>query len=187
MRIYRVSLIMAPVALGSMLLACAGRLPPPPGGGGGTISSTDGKCQIQTPIGWSSRTDLHGTASLQAANSRADAYIIVLSEAKIDFAPNYTYRDYNNLTLTNFLKNVQDAKVVRGPKDVTINGRAGIQQEIQGIVKNIQIVYLRTVVDGKDSFHQVLTWTIRSKADTNRSLMEQLTNSFQETPTTTPK
>jgi hypothetical protein len=189
MRIHRIPLIVALVVLGLVLLGCGGGRFPSPSGNtpGGPISSVDGKCQIQTPSGWTSRADLHSTAGLQASNAKVDAYIIVLSESKLDFAANYTYRDYDKQTLTAFLANLKDSKITSGPKEVTVNGRPGIQYEFQGTVENIQISYFRTAIDGQESFHQVVAWTIRSKTDTNRNMLQQLINSFQENNRAAPK
>jgi len=132
------------------------------------------------PAGWSKQTDLHDDAELQAANRRKDVYLIVLTESKQDFATGTTFQDHAKLTLGSLQTNLSDAEVVRGPAEITINGRTALQSEIQGTIDGLNVVYIHTTVDGKENFFQLLSWTIRSKLSTNRPAMETIINSFAE-------
>jgi hypothetical protein len=181
MRGDRILLAVSLCALAALFLGCAGIRNGPTSTPGGVISSTDGKCQVRVPEGWAARQDLNEQAHLQASCERADAYLLVISEPKIDFADHLTYRDYAELTIRTFRNKAQNVRIVHGPKDVIINGLPGVQYEIHATVNDVQLVYLRTVIDGTDVFHQLSAWTIRSKAPGNLGVLHEVTNSFRET------
>lgn len=149
-------------------------------GPGGPLVSTDGKSQVVMPKGWSKQTDLHDDAELQAANRRRELYLIVLTEAKQDFPAGTTFKDHAKLTLDSLQSNLSGAELVRGPTEITINGRSALQSEIQGTIDGLNVVYIHTTVDGKENFYQLLSWTLRDKLSSNRSEMESIINSFAE-------
>lgn len=132
------------------------------------------------PKGWSKQTDLHEDSELQAANRRRDAYLIVLTESKEDFATGTTFKDHAKLTFDSLHSKLSEATVTRGPTEITINGRSALQSEIHGTTDGLNVVYIHTTVDGKEEFHQLLSWTLKSKFASNRSAMESIINSFTE-------
>jgi hypothetical protein len=68
------------------------------------------------------------------------------------------------------------------PLPVTINGNSARQYEIQGEVKNVKLAYLITTVETAAHFHQVVTWTLRSRIDKNQTTLQQVAGSFRPTP-----
>jgi hypothetical protein len=185
MRNRHVLLAAASLVLLAVLLACAGTFPPPAQTTPGqltVIRSTDGKCEVRVPAGWTSLTeDMPAEAALRVGNEKEQVFLMVLPESKIDFAPEYTYRDNAKASVENLLKNLKSAKVVRGPTDLSINGRRAIQYEVRGLSKTFQLVYLSTTIDGTVSYYHVAAWTRPSKAEANLAVLEEVTNSFQET------
>ncbi len=154
-----------------------------PGCSGGkptVVTSTDGKCQVTVPGGWSTKTNMHKEAQLQVANERKEAYCIVLSESKESLGGKMDYREHSQFTFDNLKASVDGATVVRGPTDMQINGRSAVQYEISGKAQNLAVTYLHTTVDGEHGIHQVLAWSLQSNMESNRKTLEDVIASFKE-------
>jgi hypothetical protein len=170
-----------------LLLAGCGRFGRGTPGGTGTpstVKSNDGKSQVSIPAGWSSLNLNNEAADLQVGNPKIQAYFMVLTESKQDFADKTTYRDHAEMTLKTLKGNLEDAAVVRGPTDLTINGRPAVQYEVSGVYSEnkTKVIYLHTTVDGRQSFHQLVAWTIPSRFGENRVRLESVIISFTELP-----
>jgi hypothetical protein len=152
-----------------------------------TIRSTSGKSELTIPSHWST-LQLHSQADIQVGNESASEYLIVLTEAKADFAAATTYRDYAETTLKNNRKNYDDLTLIGGPMERVIDGRPALQYEYTGTTRDsqVRIHTLKIVVDGKDHFHQVIAWGLVSKFPARRATYEQVINSFREVDTRDP-
>lgn len=150
----------------------------PPVPQGVVMTSTDGRSQLTVPTDWSSRTDLNDVAILQAANLAKEQYVIVIDDNKADFT-NATLNDHSQITSQLIVDGLTSPQITQ-PVPVTINGYAALQREIHGSFDNINVVYLHTSIETPTRFYQVLTWTLKSKYAENRSIFEQVTQSFQE-------
>lgn len=144
------------------------------------VKSTDSRSQVKLPAGWVAMPDLHEEADLEIGNAKESAYLIVLSEAKIDFSEQITYREHAQITLKQLVENTTNAKVVRGPTELMVSGRPAIQYEVQGEVDNFRYIYFHTTIDGRKSFHQLIAWTPPSRLTSNRKVLETVINSFTE-------
>ncbi|MGK7872348.1 MAG: hypothetical protein AB4426_03240 [Xenococcaceae cyanobacterium] len=144
-----------------------------------TVLSRDGLTQVVVPSGWKTQQDLHDDADIQVANTWDESYLIVLSDSKTDFE-DITLEEHSQITSQILLENVKNAQVSSEPKELEINGRPAVQYEIRGSVDRIKIIYLHTTVDGKESFHQLVAWTLPSKFQKNRPVLESVINSFKE-------
>jgi hypothetical protein len=147
---------------------------------GRIVKSADGRSQVRLPAGWSIKTDLNDRADLRVGNAQQDAYLIVLSDPKVDFADKITYRDHARMRLDRLVKAIDGAKVARGPTELVVGGRPAIQYEVHGTVEDIRIIYLLTTVDGSESFHRLLAWTVPSRLESNRKALEDVIGSFAE-------
>jgi hypothetical protein len=143
------------------------------------ITSTDGHSQVSVPSSWSNQDDLNDKADLQVANPALEEYLIVLTESKADFVDT-DLEIYAGLIRDGIVGAVSDASVSEARR-LTINGMPAIQYEVSGSVDNLKVVYWLTAVEGRDHFHQVLGWTLGSKAEANREVILSVVESFQET------
>ena len=134
----------------------------------------------ECPVSNAMIPELNDVAQLQTGDARAETYLIVISELKSNFAGNFTFRQHSDSSRQGVLDGLKGGKVVGDPKDLVINGRPAVQYAIEGVAENIPVLYLHTTIDGKDSFHQVLAWTLSSRAGTHRGVLEDVTNSFTE-------
>ena len=145
---------------------------------GTVMTSTNGATQITVPDDWDAMTDLNDVAIIQAANLAKEQYIIVIDDTKEDFAdPNLA--QYSDITAQLIVDGL-NAPEVDAPTELTINGYPALQKEIRGSIDNINVVYLHTSVETPSHFYQVLTWTLKSRFDQNRSVLQEVTNSLTE-------
>lgn len=148
------------------------------GADGKVIKSTDGLTQITVPKSWKEMKNLNDEASIQAALARQELYVIVITESKEDF-DKMTVSKYSELTRASILEALSSAKEEKVDA-ITIDGRKALQYKIQGSIDNLKVVYLHTTVEGKDHFHYVLAWTLKSKYEKGKDVLQQVIKSFKE-------
>jgi hypothetical protein len=145
------------------------------------LKSPDGKFQLTVPVGWRENSSLNEQAEIKAANPLQEMYVIVLTEAKTDFTDDMTLDQFTTITRESMTSNLTSPEL-SPPLPVTINGNSARQYEIQGEVKNVKLAYLITTVETSAHFHQVVTWTLRSRIDKNQTTLQQVAGSFRPTP-----
>lgn len=143
-----------------------------------TIRSTDGCCLISVPSNWNEEKTLNEQANLQAANRLKELYVIVISEPKEDFE-NMTLEGHSELTRKSFIQSL-NAPQAAGPVSVTVDKNRAVQYEISGGINNVKIVALHTTVETAKHYHQILAWTIKSRIDKNRPILQNVIQSFKE-------
>jgi len=144
------------------------------------LTSPDGKFQLTVPAGWIERPSLHATASIKAANLAQETYVIVITENKIDCASDMTLDKFTDVTRKAMLSKVSEGASTP-PLPVKINGNEGRQYALEGIVNNVKISYLVTAVETNENYHQIITWTLRSRIDQNQPMLLKVTESFRPT------
>lgn len=142
--------------------------------------STDNSSRLVVPSRWEERSDLNAEANLQVADLRAEEYLITISEPKSDFPGNWTFRNHADVTRQLLLDNLGGAASVSSPSQLTINGRQAIQYEIRATIQGLKVVYLHTTVDGANTYHQLLAWTLADRYPNNQSVLQTTINSFEE-------
>ncbi|CAN5222388.1 hypothetical protein BH20ACI1_BH20ACI1_24640 [soil metagenome] len=143
------------------------------------LNSTDNISQITVPGSWKKRTDLHEEAVIQAGNPFAEQYMVIIRDDRTDFGKNFTLDTITEIARDNFTKAATETSLT-DPIPVTINGYSAKQFETSGEVENIKIKYLYAIVETPNSFYQILTWTLNSKFDENKSTFLEVINSFKE-------
>ena len=146
---------------------------------GKVITSQDGTTQVVVPESWSIQQDLNDIADLQVADIAEENYLIVISEPKSDFDNNVSVEQYSEMTRKFILESVQGGHLSE-PVNFTINGNVALQYQIIGSFDGLYIVYLHTVVEGDEDFHQLLAWTLLDKLEENEPILKSVVNSFQE-------
>lgn len=156
------------------------KLTKPGVGEGRTLASTDGQSRITLPSGWKEDQSLHEKAEMGAANRLGEMYIIVLTEDRQDFK-NMNLDKHSEITRGMLTREAQDVQI-GPPVRLTINGYPAVQYEIKASVDNVNVVYLHTTVETPKNFHQIVSWTLRSRYDKNRPELQQVIESFKEIP-----
>ena len=146
-----------------------------------TFTSTDGTCEVRVPPTWSKQTNLNDQAGIQVANTSKEEYLLVLTEAKRDFAADMTLDKYANI-IVDAMKTKGTIKgiTVTSPVHTQVGGLPAVQYEIEGTIDYLNLRYLVTFVDGKTHYHQIMTWSLASRFADNRAALLDATNSFRE-------
>jgi hypothetical protein len=142
------------------------------------LTSPDGKFELTIPAGWREDSALHEKADIKASNRLQEMYVIVLSENKEDFADDMTLERFNTITSGSMIKNLRSAEATP-PIPTTINTYPAMQYMIHGEVENIKCSYLITDVETPEHYHQIITWTLRSRIDQNQTTLQKVTNTFR--------
>lgn len=143
------------------------------------LTSTDGKYQLTVPGNWKTETELHDQAELQAANRIGELYVIVIRESKEDFSDNTDVAFVTENARSN-LREAAANLVMSEPAAVNINGNRALQFEASGEVDNIKAKYLYAIVETPQNFYQIMTWTLTSRFDRNKDVLQGVINSFKE-------
>ena len=145
-----------------------------------TLKSDDSKAEIKVPVSWSEfdKTDTP-QASIYAGNEKDDAYLIVICEDKMDMSDDMSLNDYNSIVSKQMTENVVDPKVSEA-SNLTINSMNALQYEISGEYEKIKVRYLVTVMESNSKFYQIVTWSLQSTFDKNKSILKKVADSFEE-------
>ncbi len=163
-----------------LLLCAAGacKLPEMKESPGKVLMDPGKTIQVTIPSGWKEDRELHESAELQASQRAKELYIIILSESKQDFQQ-MTLEGHSKITRDTLMGNIKSAEL-SAPVSMTVGGYPAVQYEISGFVDNLGVVYLHTTVESAGSYHQILTWTLKSMAEKNKPILQKVTESFQE-------
>ena len=153
-------------------LACMNLFPEAP------VTFADDRFVVTKPAAWYTLSGLNDEADLQMGSHLNNAYCIILTESKLDFAKPPSLQEFSDLTragVTASLTNVS----ISGPESITANGHAALRYTMEGTGDNINLKYWHIVVDTGTDLHQVLFWSLRSKFDRNTPDFETVLNSLQ--------
>lgn len=142
------------------------------------LKSADGLSQISLPAGWKQDRALHATAELAASNRAGEMYVLVLSENKSDF-DEMSLEKNSEITRKGLLEGTKSPQTSE-PRRLAINGSPALQYEIQAIVDNVHIGYLHTTVETAQNYHQILAWSLRSRFEKAKPVLQEVIASFRE-------
>lgn len=142
-----------------------------------SVKSANGALEIAVPSNWN-KMALNDVADVQYGNPLSESYVIVISEPKSDIEgmPLDEYATAAIALLSEDAASPQD----NGPTPVAIGTLSGLQYELHRKVDGIAVVYWVTVIEGQESFHQVISWTLASKETENEAVLKQVAQSFRE-------
>ncbi|MDH5381546.1 MAG: hypothetical protein OEW75_11870 [Cyclobacteriaceae bacterium] len=145
---------------------------------------------LDIPSFLSKSEDLNDDASLQYQNVFKEFYIIVIEE---------TQEEFHNLVVENEMEDIYSADfegytqavvdILREDIDIydettvldtIINGLSSKKIEISGKSEDVEVYYNYTLVQGKDNYYQILTWTLLGNKEDYVKDMNRMTNSFRE-------
>jgi hypothetical protein len=159
------------------LLFCIYGLATAQNSGKKTLVSTDNHSSLSVPASWDT-ISLNNAAVLQCGNGSEEAYAIVINDAKMDL-DGWNMQRHSYIVLGNLLTSVSSPKV-QGPKKLKINGYNALQYEIQGSVDGQNVVYFLTDIETPHVFSQVLCWTLLSRTEKNRGILDKVVKSFTD-------
>jgi hypothetical protein len=165
-----IKLILVMVIFG--LVACDSRQNNPK-----KIKFLNGSFAVIKPASWSLRNDLNDVADLQMGTLFKEAYVIIISENKMDF-DNISLENHSDLTralIKKSLKNYHES----GPEYLNNGEFRTLRYQLTGIVNGINIVYWHVTIETKKYFHQILLWSLKSKFSKNEADFNAVIQSFE--------
>lgn len=137
----------------------------------------NGTVELSVPSSWS-RQDIHPEAIVQAGNLRAEAYLIVLSESKTDL-PDFDINRYADVIVGAMTENYIEPKIQYLGNPPT-NGMPTHLYRMDSRHDNYDLSYLIAIVEGKQDYYQVITWSLASRYSGHADDFRYAINSFQE-------
>jgi hypothetical protein len=141
------------------------------------VDFLDGSFSIVHPASWSTMDDLNEEADLQIGNSPKQAYMLILSEDKIDF-DNMTLEGYSDLTrpfIAETLGNYHESK----PEVLEIGDVKALRYRLSGSIGSVKLIYWHVTLETKNHYHQMLLWSVPSKFSTNEATFNDVIQSFK--------
>lgn len=149
--------------------------------------TVENKYSLSVPENLGVTTELNNEASLQLQNQFDEFYVIVIDELKTDFVNavennllNTTpdLDGYYNATLNNLKKSgLKDFKLY-DVKKKKINSSSAIVFSVSGITDGFNVFYRFAIVQGKDRYYQIMSWTEASKEKQYTERMNRILDSF---------
>jgi hypothetical protein len=142
--------------------------------------SQDGTLEVMLPAGWAPAV-LNGPGKIQAASSRKNAYALVVSEAKVDFAKLDTLDAYASFVLDLEQKKTKmPDRTISAPEKIKVNGKDALRYEVHGTLNNVRFVFVKTFIESGTHWNQVSCWTTPSHLDESRPDFEAIVSSFRD-------
>jgi hypothetical protein len=146
-----------------------------------TITDKNKSISVVKPSFWMEINTLNEAATIQIANPLAEAYFIIISEARADFPKDYTLKEYSELT-RNFIKNSTVNYSEKHDDSLRkINGMKAMKYIIDAKVDNVEIRYWHISVASKNHFYQLIPWSLTDKMSGNEDNFIKIVKSFRET------
>ena len=145
---------------------------------------------LTMPTFLSKGSDLHDEASLQYQNIFKEFYVVVIDEPKAAFdqsigeyelAGGYqgnleTYAKIVFNNLVEGLLNSYQTDII----DTNVNGTIAKLTTIEGRMEDIPIYYAFGAYEGKNTYYQIIAWTLAESKEKYKDNMQQILNSFKE-------
>lgn len=143
------------------------------------ITSVDNLFSIKLPANWSILKDLNDEAVIQIGNLDENVYCIAFSEPKIDFETGFTLDEFYEAVINGTSGALQKVSVKKLPQlsSFKLDHR---RARIDGEIEYNEITYIVQIVETKDNFYQIISYTPKDNAENLLPLFDQITNSFKE-------
>lgn len=141
------------------------------------ITFLDDSFAVIKPASWSLRNDLNDVADLQMGNSFKEAYVIIISENKMDF-DNLSLEAHSDITrsaLRGGLKNYRESE----PEYLENVKFPTLRYRLAGNIKGVNVVYWHVTIETPEYFHQMLLWSLKSKFSKNEADFNAVIQSFE--------
>ncbi len=143
------------------------------------ITSVDNLFTVKLPASWTILKNLNDEATIEIGNLEEDVYCIAFSERKADFEPDVSIDDFYESVLSGTSDAVQKANIKRLPplSSFKLDHR---RARVDGELEYNEITYIIQIVETKDYFYQMVSYTPKANAEKLLPLFDEITNSFRE-------
>lgn len=148
---------------------------------GGRVHDEEiGLAELALPRGWKSTNHLKGNESIRMTDRFGRRYVIVISDARQDFADHIDLSEFHGLTFSQLVR-AGDIVEMGAATARKVGDLDALQSEVVLILQRRFVTkYLHTTLLGRRGFHQVIGWSAESIYD--RSLFETVVDGFRERP-----
>ena len=146
------------------------------------VLSEDSDLQLQVPNSWEELKGLNPAASIEVGNKFDENYAIVISDSMEDFGDPPALEDFADVQLRLFSKRMESVDVSEGVSVEDYDSPA-IRHEVRATIDNLNVAYMVTFLKTENRFAQIITWTLASRWEDNRDILERVSNSLQELET----
>ena len=147
-----------------------------------SVFSEDSELQLQVPKSWEELKGLNPAASIEVGNKFDENYAIVISDSMEDFGDPPPLEDFAEVQLRLFTKRMKSFDVSEGVSVKDYDPPA-IRYEVRATIDNLNVAYMVTFLKTENRFAQIITWTLASRWEDNRSILGRVSNSLQELET----
>lgn len=145
---------------------------------------------ISLPTFLDTTNALNKDASLQYQHLQKEFYVLVIDERKeelrkaieengLDSLYGKDLQGYTDLIL-NSMKESLSNPTLSPIRDTTISQLPAKVMEMDGTIEKIDIHYNIAILEGRSRYYQVLSWTLKSKTEEHKPMMDKIRYSFRE-------
>ena len=146
------------------------------------VQSEDSELQLQVPDSWEELKGMNPAASIGVGNKFDENYAIVISDSMEDFGNPPALEDFATVQLRLFTKRLGSVKVSEAVAVADYDPPA-IRYEVRARIDKLDVAYMVTFLRTEKRFAQIITWTLASRWEDNRGILERVSNSLQELET----
>lgn len=141
-----------------------------------TVTGKDGYFKITLPAGWMQTLPPNASYQLAARNPTADTYLVISSVKTMDIADWQVFAETLKAKLIGNLTQSTSSDTAR----IKVNGFDALRADIGGTLKNgAKVRYLGTIIKTDQYLIYLLSWSLESKFNVNRSEFEALPSALQ--------
>lgn len=138
------------------------------------VVTDDEVMQMKLPNHWQMLKNLNDYAQLEVGNPRREEYLIVINDPKSSF--DGSLKDYADFALEKTRGALENGQVGEA-EQTTLDGRRALQYEAWGDIEGLSVRYLFTFTESEGYFHQVITWTLKSRREKAFPVFREVLNS----------
>ncbi|GEM_PF-2078125 len=143
------------------------------------VVSSDGRYSFTIGGRWREAAgELSDDAILEVANDRADSYVLLLTEDKLNFSEGSTPVDYALLVFNSFEESYENVEMT-DTDTLQSGGMEGVTMAIQGETEGIRAKYWIDCLENDGEFVRVMGWTALGRAEDNEDSIREVMRSLR--------
>lgn len=140
--------------------------------------SSDKHISMSAPESWKAE-DLVAGAEISVANKLDQTYAVILVDSKADFNVDLKVTDYVAVIQQQLAQNIKNGELVGNTQEFTIGNLPAERFIFQGSIDGVNIAYIVTLVESDKHFYRILTWTLQSRLEKNKKLLQDVGESVR--------